>query len=502
MSEARSLLENLSELLKRASMFGYASNLLYWDQQTKMPIDEAKGRAEIYATVKAEWFKLLTSNEVGETLKKLVGKETELDPGGQALVRRIGNIYERAKAIPPDLFKAFSEASLRAYTVWVEAKEKSDFKHFQPALEEMIGFKNKFAELYGYEKNPYDALLPDFEPGITSEDLKRIIQSLKEKLVPFVSLLIEQSNKPNESLLRGHFPEDLQRQLSLESLRLIGFNFNQGRLDTTVHPFTITIGADDTRVTTNFLPGELDSALLSTLHEGGHALYDQGRDSLIKWVYFDRGYSMGIHESQSRMFENMVGKSLSYWKFFYPKLQNIFSYYESVPLEDFYRAINVVKTSPIRIYADEVTYNLHIMFRFEIEEALIKGEIEVKDLPEIWNSKMQEYLGILPENDAKGVLQDVHWSLGYFGYFPSYMLGNLYAAQLFDAVKREIRDLEEEITKGNLKPLLAWLREKVHPFGLVREAPDLLREVTGEVPNSQYWMEYIKEKFDQIYGIS
>jgi len=211
---------------------------------------------------------------------------------------------------------------------------------------------------------------------------------------------------------------------------------------------------------------------------------------------------MGIHESQSRMFENMVGKSLSYWKFFYPKLQNIFSYYESVPLEDFYRAINVVKTSPIRIYADEVTYNLHIMFRFEIEEALIKGEIEVKDLPEIWNSKMQEYLGILPENDAKGVLQDVHWSLGYFGYFPSYMLGNLYAAQLFDAVKREIRDLEEEITKGNLKPLLAWLREKVHPFGLVREAPDLLREVTGEVPNSQYWMEYIKEKFDQIYGIS
>ena len=502
MSEARSLLEKLSELLKRASMFGYASSLLYWDQQTKMPTKEAMGRAEIYATVKAEWFKIFTSDEIGKILEKLVGRETELDLGGRALVRRIGNMYERAKAIPLDLFRAFSEAKSRAYTVWVEAKEKSDFKHFQPALEEMIGFMHKFADFYGYEKNPYDALLPGFEPGITSDDLKRVIQPLREKLVPFVSLLTEQSNQPDETLLRGHFPEDLQRQLSLESLRLIGYNFNQGRLDTTVHPFTITIGADDTRVTTNFLPEELDSALFSTLHEGGHALYDQGRDSLLKWVYLDRGYSMGVHESQSRMFENMVGRSLSYWKFFYPKLQGFFPYFENIPLEDFYRSINVVKTSPIRIYADEVTYNLHIMFRFEIEEALIKGEIEVKDLPEIWNGKMQEYLGILPENDAKGVLQDVHWSLGYFGYFPSYMLGNLYAAQLFDTAKREIIDLEGEITKGNLKPLLTWLREKVHPFGLVREAPELLQEVTGEGPNPQHWLEYIKEKFGQIYGIS
>ncbi|MFX0162704.1 MAG: carboxypeptidase M32, partial [Candidatus Hodarchaeota archaeon] len=481
---------------------GYASSLLLWDQQTKMPTEGAGGRAEIFAAVKAEWFKLFTSHEIGKILEKLAGRETELEPGEQVLIRRIRNIYERAKAIPQDLFKAFNEAKARAYDVWVDAKEKSNFTHFQPALEEIIGFIRQFAEHYGYDKNPYDALLPDYEPGITSEELKRIIKSLRENLIPFVKLLTEQSDQPDETLLRGHFPEDLQKQLSLEALRVIGYDFNQGRLDKTNHPFTISIGPDDARVTTHFTSGKLAAALFGTLHEGGHGLYDQGIDPLLKWVYLDNGYSMGIHESQSLMFENLVGRGLPFWKFFYPRLQRIFPYYESIPLENFYRAINIVKPSPIRIYADEVTYSLHIMFRFEIEEALIKGEIEVKDLPELWNAKMQEYLGILPENDAKGLLQDVHWSSGHFGYFPSYMLGHLYSAQLFAAAKREINDLQEEIAKGNLKTLLTWLRGKVHPFGLVREAPELLREVTGEGPNPQHWLEYIKEKFSQIYRIS
>ena len=501
MSEARRLLEKLLELVKRASKFGYAASLLRWDQLTKMPTEEAKGRAEIFATVKAEWFKLFTSDEIGETLEKLASRETELDPEEQAVIQRIRIIHHRSKAIPPDLFRAFSEAKSKAYSVWVEAREKSDFTLFRPALEEIVGFVRQFAELYGYDKNPYDALLPDYEPGITSDDLKRIIKPLREKLVPFVSLLTGQSNQPDETLLRGHFPEDLQRQLSLEALNVIGYNFNQGRLDTTAHPFTTSVGPDDTRVTTHFLLGKLAPALFATLHEGGHALYDQGIDPLLKWLYLDTGYSHGIHESQSRMLENMVGRGFSFWRSFYPRLQGIFPYYKTVPLENFYRAINIVRPSPIRIYADEVTYNLHIMLRFEIEEALLKGEIEVKDLPELWNTKMQEYLGILPENDAKGVLQDVHWSSGYFGYFPTYMLGNLYAAQLFATAKKGIMELEEEIAKGNLGSLLAWLRAKVHRFGLVREAPELLRELTGEGPSSKPWLEYIKDKFSRIYGI-
>ena len=501
MSEAEKLFKKLLDRVKVAAKFEYAARLLSWDQQTKMPDGGAEGRAEIFAAVKTEGFKRFTSDAVGKILKELAGMEEKLDVEKQALIQRISAIYQRSKTIPPDLFGAFSEAISKAYTIWVEAREKSDFALFQPALGKIIEFVRQFVELYGYEKNPYDALLPDYEPGLTTEDLRRIVSHLHKELVPLVRSLIEQPNKPDETLLQGHFPEDLQQQLSLQVLKAIGYDFNTGRLDTTAHPFTTSVGPDDVRVTTNFVIDKMAPALLATVHEGGHALYDQGIDPLVKWLYLDVGYSHGMHESQSRMWENIVGRSLPFWKFFYPKLQKIFSHYKVIALEDFYRAINTVKLSPIRIYADEVTYNLHIMLRFEIEEALLRGEIGIEDLPELWNAKMHEYLGIVPENDAKGVLQDVHWSEGYFGYFPTYMLGNLYAAQLFTAAKRKIANLEEEIAKGNLNLLLEWLRTKVHRFGLIREAPDLLKEVTGKGPTPEPWLDYVKEKFGDIYCI-
>lgn len=502
MSEAEKLFKKLLNQVKIATKFEYASRLLSWDQQTKMPTGGAEGRAEIFATVKTEGFKRFTSDAVGKILKELAGMEEKLDVEKQALVQRISAIHQRSKTIPPDLFGAFNEATSKGYSIWVEARKKSDFKLFQPALEKNIEFTRQFAELYGYEKNPYDALLPDYEPGLTAEDLRRIVNHLRKELVPLVRLLIEQPNKPDETLLQGHFSEELQQQLSLQILEVIGYDFKTGRLDTTPHPFTTSVGPDDVRVTTHFAIDDMAPALFATVHEGGHALYDQGIDPLLKWLYLDVGYSHGMHESQSRMWENMVGRSLPFWKFFYPRLQNIFSRYRNIALEDFYRAINAVKLSPIRIYADEVTYNLHIMLRFEIEEALLRGEVEVEDLPGLWNAKMREYLGVVPENDAKGVLQDVHWSEGYFGYFPSYMLGNLYAAQLFAAAKRKIANLEEEIAKGNLNLLLKWLRAKVHRFGLIREAPDLLKEVTGKGPTPEPWLDYVKEKFGDIYCVS
>jgi carboxypeptidase Taq len=501
MDRAEKLFERLLERVKVAAEFDYAASLLAWDQQTKMPTEGAVGRAEIYAAVKTEGFRLFTSDEIGEVLKELEGAKERLDANKRAVVQRVSAIYQRAKAIPPDLFKAFSKLESKAYNVWVEARKKSDFKLFQPSLEKIVEFARQFAELYGYDKNPYDGLLPDYEPGLTTEELKGIVDNLRRELVPFVHKLIEQQDKPDETLLRGHFSEDLQRQLCMEVLKIIGYDFSKGRLDTTAHPFTVAVGPDDVRVTTHFFADKLDSAFFAVLHEGGHALYSQGKDVLLKWLYMDKGYSLGIHESQSRMWENMVGRSLPFWRFFYPKLQSVFPKFKEVALEDFYRAINVVKPSPIRIYADEVTYNLHIVLRFEIEELLLKGEVEVKELPELWNMKMQKYLGIIPKNDAEGVLQDVHWSLGYFGYFPTYMLGNLYAAQLFDAVKREILNLEDEIAKGNFKVLLEWLRAKLHPFGLVREAPELLREITGKGPTHKPWLEYVREKFGALYGL-
>lgn len=501
MSESERLFEKLLERVKTAAKFSYAASLLDWDQQTKMPDGGAEGRAEIFAAVKTEGFKLFTSDEIGEILKKLVGMEKKVDRQKQVLLKKIDVIYKRAKVIPPDLFRAFSKAQSKSYVVWVKAREKSDFRLFQPALEEVIKFTRQFAELYGYEKNPYDGLLPDYEPGLTTKDLKTIVNHMRKELVPFVRLLLEQPNKPDETLLQGNFSEDLQRQLSLEILKVIRYDFNRGRLDTTPHPFTAPVGPDDVRVTTRFVTDNLAAALFATLHEGGHALYEQGKDLLLNWVYLDTGISFGIHESQSRMWDNIIGRSLPFWKFFYPKLQSIFSRFKNVALDDFYRAVNAVRPSPIRGYADEVTYNLHIVLRFEIEEALLKGELEVSSLPEIWNEKMQEYLGVMPENDAKGVLQDVHWSQGYIGYFPTYMLGNLYAAQLFATAEREIPSLEDEIAGGNLNILQEWLRDKVHRFGLIREAPQLLQEVTGRSPTSEPWLDYIREKFSKIYRI-
>jgi len=501
MSESEKLFEKLLERLKIAAKFSYATTLLDWDQQTKMPEGGTEGRAQIYAAIRTEGFKLFTSDEIGEILKELAGMEEKLDRQKQALIKRTNAIYHRSKVIPPDLFQAFVEAQSKSYAIWVKAKEKSDFRLFQPALEEIIKFTRQFAELYGYDKTPYDGLLPDYEPGLTTEDLRAIVNDLRRELVPFVRLLTEQSKEFDLTILQGTFPEDLQQQLCVQALKAIGYDFSRGRLDTTHHPFTAPVGPDDVRVTTRFAAGNLAPALFYTMHEGGHALYEQGKDTLLSWFYPDAGISFGIHESQSRMWENMVGRSLPFWKFFYPKLQGIFPRFKSVALDDFYRAINAVKPCPERLYADELTYNLHIMLRFEIEEALLKGELEVGSLPEFWNAKMQEYLGVVPENDAKGVLQDVHWSYGSIAYFPCYMLGGLYAAQLFAAAKREITNLEDEIAMGDLNILHEWLREKVYRFGLVYDAPELLQEVTGKGPTSEPWLNHVKEKFNKIYRI-
>jgi carboxypeptidase Taq len=500
--EEEKLFQELLERISVATRFDYASSLLDWDQQTHMPEGGAEGRSLIFAAVKTEGFKIFTSDEIGEILRRLNKAEERLTPEKLILVHRMSAIYERLRAIPADLFESFNVAKSKAYAVWKKAKKQSDFESFIPALEEIVELTQKFAERYGYKLKPYDALLPDFEPGLTTDELTKIIEPLRRELVPFVHLLTEQPEKPDESLLQGHFPQDLQEKVSREVLYLMNYDFDRGRLDPTVHPFTTSVGPDDVRVTTRFSPWRISHSIFPTMHEGGHALYEQGKDPLLKWLYLDKGISMGIHESQSRMWENMVGRSFAFWQFFYLKLMDIFPYYRNVAFNDFYRAINAVKPSLIRVNADEVTYNLHIMLRAELETGLIAGEIKVKELPEIWNAKMEEYLGVVPKNDAEGVLQDVHWSSGYFGYFPSYMLGNLYAAQLFATAKKEISNLEEQIAKGNLRVLLEWLRPKVHRFGLIYEAPQLLREVTGEGPNPQYWLKYVKEKFSPIYGLS
>ncbi len=488
--------EHLREIGKLES----ALALLGWDQRTNLPRKGHPARAEVIGKLTKMVFELSVSDKLGEYLEDLQGREGLTDEE-RASVRVVGKSYRRHKAIPPAFYEEYAIASSRSETVWEEAKEKSDFRLFQPHLARMIDYARRFAEYYGYEDSPYDALIEEFEPGMTSAELRTIIEPLRSELVPFIKRLQQEGRRPDDKFMQGTFPEEMQRTLSLRALTAMNYDFDAGRLDQTVHPFTTTIGPSDVRVTTRFLPHNILSGLASSMHEGGHALYDQGIPDDLRWSGLDEGASYGIHESQSRMWENLVGRSRPFWQFFAPIAGKIVPQLAPIPAEALYRAANIAEPSLVRVEADEVTYNLHIMLRFELEEGLITGRIDTADLPELWRDAMQRYLGVVPEDDAHGVLQDVHWSSGLFGYFPSYMLGNLYSAQFFAAVRKEIPDLDEKIARGKLSELLAWLREKIHQYGKIYEPKELIERVTGHAPDSSHFVRYIVDKYTDIYDL-
>lgn len=496
MSTLNAYKEHLREIGKLES----ALALLQWDQRTNLPRKGHPARAEVIGKLTKMAFEMSVSDKLGEYLEDLEGQEG-LTEEERASVRVVGKSYRRHKAIPPAFYEEYAVASSRSETVWEEAKDKSDFSLFQPHLARMIDYARKFAEYYGYEDSPYDALIEEYEPGMTSAELKTIITPLREELVPFIKRLLKDGKRPENTFMQGTFPEEMQRTLSSRALAAMGYDFDAGRLDQAVHPFTTTIGPNDVRVTTRFLPHDILSGLASSMHEGGHALYDQGIRDDLRWSGLDEGASYGIHESQSRMWENLVGRSRPFWKFFAPIAGEVVPQLASVSAEKLYRAANIAEPSLVRVEADEVTYNLHIMLRFELEEGLITGKTDTVDLPELWRDAMQRYLGVVPEDDARGVLQDVHWSAGLFGYFPSYMLGNLYSAQFFAAARKEIADLDEKIAQGKLNELLAWLRENIHQYGKIYEPKELIERVTGEAPDSSHFVRYIVDKYSDVYSL-
>ncbi len=488
--------EHLREIGKLES----AVSLLGWDQRTNLPRKGHPARAEVIGKLTKMVFELSVSDKLGEYLSELESRDS-LSQVEQASVRVVGKAYRRHKAIPPAFYEEYAVAAARSETAWEEAKEKSDFSLFKEHLERMVDYARKFAEYYGYKDSPYDALIEEFEPGMTSTELKTIIAPLREELVPFIKRLMQEGKRPDDTFMRGTFPDDVQRALSLKALEAMNYDFDAGRLDPTVHPFTTTIGPGDVRITTRFLPHNILSGLASSMHEGGHALYDQGIPDELRWSGLDEGASFGIHESQSRTWENLVGRSRSFWKFFAPIAGEIIPQLSSASAEDLYRAANIVEPSLVRVEADEVTYNLHIMLRFELEEGLITGKTNVADLPELWRDAMKRYLGVVPEDDAHGVLQDVHWSSGLFGYFPSYMLGNLYSAQFFAAARKDIADFDEKIASGNLSDLLSWLRKNIHQYGKMYEPKELIERVTGEKPDPSYFVRYIVDKYTDVYDL-
>ncbi|WP_303802825.1 carboxypeptidase M32 [Alicyclobacillus macrosporangiidus] len=492
------------EYVRKMLHFEEAINLMYWDLRTGAPKKGVELRSEAIGTLAAEVFAMQTSPQMEEYLNVLSepGTFQALDPVTQATVREVKKEFDRNRKIPADRFKAYVVLTSQAESVWEEAKKTADFASFRPYLEKIVAMKIEFIGYWGYQGNKYNTLLDQYEPGLTVEQLDGIFGPLREETVKLVQAIVDSGIRPDLRHFRGHYPKDKQRALSLDLLRNMGYDFAAGRLDETEHPFQTTINRYDARVTTKFLEDDLRSAISSTVHEGGHALYEQGVSPDLIGTPLCTGASMGIHESQSRFYENMIGRSHAYWESHLPVVRRYFPEFEDVSVDEFYRAMNDVSPSLIRIEADEVTYNLHIMIRYELEKALINETLRVADLPGVWREKMREYLGVEPDSDATGVLQDVHWSGGDFGYFPSYSLGNIYAAQFRHQLAKEIPDYMEQVRRGEMLEIKRWLNEKIHRFGKTLTPGEIVRQATGEDIDAKYLIDYLHEKFDPLYNLA
>ncbi|WP_126427668.1 carboxypeptidase M32 [Brevibacillus marinus] len=498
------LVQDFLAYVKKMVSYSRAISVLYWDMRTQAPRKGLEARAELISVLAGEEFALSTAPQMGEYLAALTEPAVfdTLNPIVQGTIRECQKTYERNRKLPPDEYQAFVLLTNQAETVWEEAREKNDFALFRPYLEKIVQTLIQFVDYWGYEGNRYNTLLDEYEPGMTVDQLDGIFAKLREKTIPLVAAIAASAHKPDTSFLKQPFALAEQEAFGRYILERIGYDFQAGRLDRSAHPFAIGIAPTDVRITTRYDQQHFNVALFSSIHEAGHALYEQNISLDLYGTPLCDGASFGIHESQSRFWENMIGRSQAFWEHFYPDLKKAFpAQFAGVELDQFYGAINEATPSLIRTEADELTYNLHIMIRYEIEKALINQTIEVGELPEIWKAKMREYLGIVPENDREGVLQDMHWSGGSFGYFPSYSLGNVYAAQFAHAMRQQIGDYEQLIAAGEFAPIRDWLRENIHQYGKLKSPAQLLADVTGEAVNADYLVNYLEHKFKAIYRL-
>ena len=504
-------LEPLTIRLLEIQRINSAASVLSWDQETYMPGGGGAARAEQIAVLQGLAHQKLVSPDIEKLLSQWVDPTTGhasdqpgdlWDEPSRSLLREVWRDFSRAKKLPSDFVTTLSRECSLAQQVWTKAKEQNAFALFLPNLRTVLSLKREEAQYLGYTDSPYNALLDVYEPGSTIAALQPIFAQLKARFVPLLRRITESHVRIDDSILRHSYDQTRQLEFGRLVLTAMGYDFERGRLDLSSHPFTTSFHPTDVRVTTRVFEHELQSCLFSCIHEGGHGLYDQGLDQRYFGTPLGDSVSLGIHESQSRLWENCVGRSRPFWRFFYPILQQTFpDQLRSVDAERFYAAINCVKPSFIRVEADELTYNLHIMLRFEIEQDLVEGKVQPEDLPALWNRKMEEYLGITPTSDAEGVLQDVHWSFGAFGYFPTYTLGNLYSVQFFEQAKLEIPGLEESIAAGELLGLRRWLEQKIHRWGRMFTPDHLARRVTGNAISPDPFLSYVEKKYGEIYQL-
>jgi carboxypeptidase Taq len=498
----------LLDLLKEYARAESVQALAQWDQETYMPEKAGEFRSEQLAWLSALAHEIHTGKRFKNALEKLVDLNTghilndESDQETTRLLYLVWKDYHYASVLPASFVEEFSRLTSQSQQVWAKARVNNDFKAFQPYLEKIVDLCRKQADYYGYTTTPYDALMEQYEPGMTTETVTSLFSELKEGLIKLLENIKNSPDKPDDHLLKMSFDTAHQWAFGLEVVQKLGYDMSRGRQDRSAHPFTTGFHPTDVRITTRVFENDMKSAFFSTVHEAGHAMYEQGLPAEHFGTPFGQAASYGIHESQSRLWENMIGRSLSFWNHFYPRLKELFPVLQNTSVDDFYRMINTVEPSLIRVEADEVTYSLHIMLRFEIEKMLINEGLKVSDLPEIWNEKMKEYLGIAPPDNKMGVMQDVHWSMGAVGYFPSYALGNLYAAQFLNQAIKDHPDFWDLIRAGEFTVLLNWLRKNVHTLGRRKDPLDLVKSVTGEKLSPQPFLKYLNEKYKVIYKVS
>lgn len=496
--------KKLCQAVQEATMIGRIQHLLEWDEHTKMPKAGGAYRADQTAYLAGLVHQKQTAPEIGDWLAELAESDLVADPKSDAGANlyHLKRDYEKKTKLPQALVEELTRACTVGQQVWIEARQADDFKRFQPNLEEIFRLKREEAAALGYEASPYDPLLDEYEPGETTENVARVLSELRDALVPLVQAIADSDQRPEVSILSRSYPIDVQESFGTEVAQQLGFDFEAGRLDVTAHPFCTGLGPGDVRITTRYDEHAFSDAFFSILHEAGHGMYDQGLPREHYGLPIGEDVSLGIHESQSRMWENQVGRSRAFWDHFYSAAQEAFPQaLGDVELTKFYDAINDVRPSLIRVEADEVTYNLHILIRFELEQALIEDQLQVADVPSAWNEKYEHYLGITPPNDADGVLQDVHWSAGLIGYFPTYALGNLYAAQFFQQAKQDIAGLEDQFRTGEFSSLLSWLRENIHQHGRCYSPAELVERVTGVPLQHDALISQLQNKYGEIYGL-
>lgn len=502
MDNIENSIKEFLEYQDELSLIGNAISVLHFDMSTVMPEKGVKRRSEVLSYLSGLNYKLENNSKYKELVKNLFHNIEKLNDKEKAMVKKAKKSLDFMTKIPEKEYMEYSLLISGSEKVWENAREKNDYKLFKDTLEKIVDFNKKIADYVGYEDTPYDALLDDYEPGMTVEDIDEVFKELRDGLVDLLEKIKKSDVKLNKEDLFGDFPVEPQREYSKKIARMFGFDFTRGIVSESVHPFTTNFGNDDVRITTAYSEKDPITAIYSTIHESGHAIYEQNIPDSITNTNIGGGVSMGIHESQSRFYENILGRSEEFLNYIYDSLTDTFPDFKKFSKKEFYKNVNAVEPSLIRVDADELTYSIHIIIRYEIEKMLINGEVDFDQLPKIWADKYTEYLGVTPKDDKEGVLQDIHWAGGSIGYFPTYALGNLYGAQiLYKGILRDIPNFYDLVEKGEIALITEWLNEHIHKYGGIYEPKVLLEKITGESLSPKYFLKYLNDKYSKIYNL-